>query len=134
MNQILIVDDEEAVRYALQRVLTAHGFECHTVDNGQAALRYLADNTVALVITDIIMPDIEGVELIHRLRRNHLKMPVLAISGGGRINAIEHLKLASALGASATLPKPFDNDELVAMVRRLLADNAAPAPANRTGH
>jgi two-component system, chemotaxis family, chemotaxis protein CheY len=129
MNQILIVDDEEPVRYALHRVLTAHGFDCHAVDDGRAALSYLLNNTVALVITDIIMPDIEGVELIHRLRRSHPKLPILAISGGGRIDAVEHLKLASALGAAATLRKPFDNDELLATVRRLLPGNPAPAPS-----
>lgn len=130
MNQILIVDDEEPVRYALHRVLTAHGFDCHAVENGRAAISYLQNNTVALVITDIIMPDIEGVELIHRLRRNQPKLPLLAISGGGRIDAVEHLKLASALGATATLRKPFDNDELVATVRRLLPGTPAPGSSN----
>jgi len=120
MSQILIVDDDPMVRYTIQRVLSSHGFDCHAVDNGREALRYLLNNVVELIITDIIMPDVEGIELIIAVKESCPQLPVIAISGGGRVGAPEYLNMASQLGASRSLRKPFDNEELIAAVRELL--------------
>ncbi len=124
---ILIVDDDEAVRSVIRRALLAAGYRTIEAGDGRQAYRELRRQPVDLVITDIIMPDVEGIELILHLRRDYPGLPILAISGGGRISPADYLKSARCCGATNILAKPFELDELRAVVASLLPTNGAPA-------
>lgn len=121
MTKILLVDDDEMVRYSLERYLTRSGYDVTVADDGSSALTAVGNDTFDLVITDIVMPRIEGMELITTLHRLRPDLPIVAISGGGRISQAEYLTTAEVLGVNATLAKPFDPDELVKIVERVLS-------------
>jgi DNA-binding response OmpR family regulator len=118
MADILVIDDEEALRRLIVRILRAEGHAVREAANGREGLRLFREAPPALLITDIVMPDQEGIETIIELRREAPDFPILAISGGGE--GI-YLRMAAGVGATETLAKPFGADELVAAVERLLA-------------
>jgi DNA-binding response OmpR family regulator len=97
-------------------MLRHQGHEVREADSGISGLRSFHENIPDLVITDIIMPDMEGVETISEIKKLRADMRIIAMSGGGRIKNTDFLKLASAAGANVILNKPFDNKELNAAV------------------
>ena len=121
MAAILIVDDDARTRGVVQCTLeTAH----HTVRqarNGVEALQLLAASPVDLVITYILMPEKDGYEIIGELRRSNPHIKVVAYSGGYSKLNFDVLMAAKALGAHATLPKPFSMSELLSVVHQVLA-------------
>ena len=117
MAEILIVDDEPQMRRLLVRVLNGAGHNVHEAENGQDGIRLFRRIRPVLVITDIVMPDMEGIEMIRELRQEAPALPILAISGGG---PPLYLRAATDLGATAALAKPFDTTELLAIVGRLI--------------
>lgn len=117
MKRILLVDDNPELLTSVKALLVTEGYEVHTVEHGKKALATLESNEVDLVITDIIMPEQEGIETIAALRKKDDQMPIIAMSGGGQITAEEHLKLAMFLGAIDTLRKPFSADELLSSIQ-----------------
>ncbi|WP_299183403.1 response regulator [uncultured Neptuniibacter sp.] len=119
MKKILFVDDDEAVRYALCKYLRRSGFEVTEAEDGINALKYLASNAVDVLITDIIMPNMEGIELLRNIGKLHPGLPVIAISGGGRVGQEEYLSLAHTLGATATMEKPLDPDQLLRLIEEV---------------
>jgi two-component system, chemotaxis family, chemotaxis protein CheY len=119
MANVLVIDDEEQLRRLVARILRAEGHEVRVAANGREGLQMFREARPALLITDIVMPDQEGIETIIELRREAPEFPILAISGGGEG---VYLKLAAGVGATETLAKPFGADELVAAVERLLAN------------
>lgn len=121
MAKILLADDEEVLRGLLVGMLESDGHVVEAVSNGNQVMKALAAGSFDLVITDLIMPDKEGIETIMELRKKNPAMKIIAISGGGRSGAQNYLKLALKLGAAATLEKPFDRDGLVATVRQVLS-------------
>ncbi len=121
MATILVVDDDEAFRSMLRRTLERHGHDVREAAEGGAALRALSAATVDLVITDIIMPDMEGIETTRQLRRAYPDIKIIAMSGGGRMKAEGYLRAAKAFGAVRVLCKPFDNRELFAAIDAALA-------------
>jgi len=125
MNLILVIDDDDAMCRTISRMLSRNGFGVITSSNGQDALKLCAQHKPCMVITDLIMPHKEGIETIRALRAKDPAMPILAISGGGMINETALLHLASALGASETLAKPFTHGQLIAKVERCLSRPAA---------
>jgi CheY-like chemotaxis protein len=122
MTTILVIDDELPMRRLLFRVLTAAGYTVHLAADGKAGIALCHEVHPALVVTDIVMPEMEGIETIRELRRNGLSVPILAISGGG---PPLYLRAAAGLGATAALPKPFAADDLLTTVTKLL-DAAKP--------
>jgi CheY-like chemotaxis protein len=120
MAHILLIDDDEAFRSMLRRTLQRLGHTVTEAADGAAALRVLRDATVDLVMTDIIMPGMEGIETIRALRRGHPQLNVIAMSGGGRIKAEGYLDDAKAFGAVRVLRKPFDGEELLAALEDAL--------------
>lgn len=120
MTHVLVVDDDEAVRSTLQRALSASGYETTTVQDGAEALEAVASHDVDLVVTDINMPTMDGIELVRRLVDQRPDLKVIAISGGGRLPKDELLTDARLLGAVDVLEKPFDVDALLAHVERAL--------------
>lgn len=120
MKKVLIVDDEPFILEGLQHSLTDKGFDVTTAENGENALSLLSQSYHPdLVITDIIMPEKDGIEVIWSLKEKYPDVRIIAISGGGRISATDHLKIAKKLGADAILTKPFSTDELMETIETL---------------
>jgi len=124
MARILVVDDEPQMRELLRVALEGRG---HTVDqaaDGREAFLRLAKHQPDLVITDLVMPDMEGLETIQALRGKFPTLPIIAISGGGRIGPETYLSMASQFGAERTFAKPFRMTELLTAVQELTGGTA----------
>lgn len=117
MAEILVIDDEPQMRQLLVRVLNGAGHRVHEAGNGLEGVRQFRRVHPALVITDIVMPGMEGIELIRELRQEAAAIPILAISGWG---PPFYLVAAKDFGATAALTKPFGAAELLAVVDQLL--------------
>jgi CheY-like chemotaxis protein len=113
---VLIVDDMAAVRLLIQLALNREGYQTLTAPNGRSVISMCAEQPVSLIITDLIMPDINGIEMIGAVRRQFPKIPIIAISGG----ADDLLAAAKTVGADAALEKPLDVKRLVHTVAALL--------------
>jgi|HubBroStandDraft_5_1064220.scaffolds.fasta_scaffold302814_1 YesN/AraC family two-component response regulator len=107
MANILLVDDEPLVIESLSNAITSKGHTVVTAANGVQGMEKFSEGKFDLVITDIIMPDKEGIELIMEMRRHCPGVKIVAISGGGRTGNVEFLKMATKLGAVASLKKPI---------------------------
>jgi DNA-binding response OmpR family regulator len=116
MAEILIIDDDPHIRRLMSRILRGAGHTVREATDGRSGLELFRERLPALVITDIVMPDQEGIETILELRRDAPSLPILAISGGEG----GYLRLAIGLGATEALAKPFGADELLAAVVKLL--------------
>jgi CheY-like chemotaxis protein len=117
---IHIVDDEALIRELFRRILENEGYEVTDSPDGNAALAMCRERPPELIITDLIMPDKEGIETIIELKRDFPAVKIIAISGGGRVTATEYLELAETFGANMTLSKPISRDELLTAVQRVL--------------
>ncbi len=122
MSRILVIDDEENIRNLYRTVLEREGYEVHTAEDGAVGLRLFQEHAFDLVMTDIVMPEKEGLETIQELLRMRPELKILAISDGGIRNSFTYLEIAKAFGATSTLVKPVPMEDLRAEVRRLLAD------------
>ncbi len=121
MARILIIDDDDQVRKMLRLTLIAAGFDVIEAQDGKLAMQLFHQNPeVDLVITDLIMPEKEGIETIIELTRDFPHVPIIAISGGGRIDPNDYLYLAKKLGARKTLEKPFSRQEIIDAVNELI--------------
>jgi len=120
MASILIVEDEEMVRITLERVLAMEQHDVTTAANGNEALQIARERHLDLVITDLVMPEKGGTEMIPELRREHPELKIIAISGVGRSHVSTQLDLAKQLGADATITKPFGVDTLLKVLHHLL--------------
>ena len=123
MAQILIVDDDDAIRGLFRRILEAEGHTITEASNGEIALQLFSDCWADLVITDIVMPAKDGLELLAELRRLALGVKIVAISGGGGLNPFTYLALARERGADAVLFKPVPVELLLKTVNQLLPSN-----------
>ncbi len=121
MATILVVDDDSALRSTLERGLVRVGHEVHTAANGAAALKTIRTVKTDLVITDVYMPDTDGIELILALSELPVPPRLIAISGGDRLGGTPMLDAASHLGAVRTLAKPFEMATLLDLVAEVLA-------------
>lgn len=124
MARILVIDDEQMVRRLLRRTLENAGHETMDVESGREAIDLLRLQPVDLVITDMLMPEMDGFELMRTLAREHPGIRVLAISGGGRAGSDAYLPAARVLGAFRTLSKPFGADELLREIEATLREAA----------
>lgn len=119
--KILVIDDDPLVRYTLTKILTNHGYDVITAVDGARGYACLGHENPAVVITDMIMPEQEGIETIIRIKRERPEIGIIAISGGGRYGNMDFLPMAQSLGADAILAKPFEADELLSRLRELSA-------------
>jgi DNA-binding response OmpR family regulator len=110
--KILVIDDDDQVRRMAMKVLSADGHEVIAAADGLQGMARCRANSPALVITDIIMPEQEGIETILAIRREWPAIKIIAISGGGTLGETEVLRMARILGADDVLPKPFRAQEL----------------------
>jgi len=118
---VLIVDDEPLIRHYLQEVLQGAGYTVCCMATAREALDFCRGTAPAAVLTDLVMPDQDGIEFIRSLRSAGMTAPIIAMSGGGQIQADVYLDMAVRLGASAALQKPFSNAELLRVVAAQLA-------------
>jgi DNA-binding response OmpR family regulator len=118
IHTILVVDDDELMRANLIDVLTISNYEVYSAQNGKEALNVLDRQAVDLIITDIVMPDMEGIEFIKEVKqRRKLSVKIIAMSGS--LMSDNYFKLARLLGADLTLKKPFKLDDILDAVRKL---------------
>jgi DNA-binding response OmpR family regulator len=120
MATILIIDDDESVRVAMRMVLEGAGHKVVAATGGREGLRLGKSQVFDLVISDILMPEFDGIETIRELRKVSQTIKIMAISGGGKTNPEIFLSMAQQLGADGTLMKPFGRTELLAAVEGLL--------------
>lgn len=120
MAKVVVMDDEEGIRNVIARILLRHGHEVWQAEDGEVGTRLVATHQPALVITDILMPEKEGIETIQELREAYPELKILAVSGAGSAEEGGPLLDAEILGADSSLPKPFTPQELMAKVDLLL--------------
>jgi DNA-binding response OmpR family regulator len=119
--KILVIDDDHMVRYALSRILQRSGYDVVTASDGKRGMMLVREELPDVVITDIIMPEQEGIETISLLRHQYPRMKIIAISGGGRIRNVDFLEMARSLGADDVISKPFEADELLGRLRDVMS-------------
>ncbi len=122
MATVLIADDDPIVREIACEMLRARGHVLLVAEDGLEAVRLLETQPIDLLITDMLMPNMDGVEVIRAARIRHPALKVLAISGGGSVGATYMLHMAKVLGADATLEKPLRLDALVNAIDDILYD------------
>jgi len=120
MPLILIIDDDNKVRGMLRQTLERAGYDVLDAPDGKEGINLYRKDPVDLVITDLIMPEKEGIETIIELKRDFPDVKIVAISGGGQIDSEEYLHMAEKLGAQRTFTKPFELKELLEAVRELI--------------
>ncbi len=120
MARILVIDDEQALRRSVVKILEREGHEVLDAADGKVGMRLLREQRPDLVISDLFMPEMDGVELLRQLRRESPELRVVAMSGGAYDGQIELLDVATGLGAAAVLRKPFELEELVSIVSDVL--------------
>jgi CheY-like chemotaxis protein len=121
-RSILVIDDDTQVLNVVSEMLRLEGHAVDVAENGLRAMEKLGHHRFDLVITDLLMPEKEGLETIAEIRRSNGLLPIVAISGGGRIGPRNYLDTARCMGANATLAKPFARQELLTTVNSLLPD------------
>jgi DNA-binding response OmpR family regulator len=119
-HSILVVDDERSICALVQITLEREGHNVEVVVDGFTASRKLRGRNYDLLITDLLMPDRDGLELIREAKRYYPGMRILAMSGGGRVDREQYLKLAKGMGADAILTKPFLPRDLCSAVDNVL--------------
>ena len=120
MTRILLIDDDVQVREMLRQMLERAGYEVVDASSGREGLEHYQAAAIDLIITDILMPDQDGLETIRELRRLAPAAKIIAISGGGQSGLLDLLPIAEKLGAQCTLRKPLRRLELLEAVRQLV--------------
>ena len=123
MSRILLVDDDESFRKMLHETLQRAGYEVQDAANGKVALKLYRQDPADLIITDLFMPEKEGLETIMELRRINPDVKIIAISGGGRGGPAGSLLMARRLGAKRGLVKPFSSKEALDTVAQVLSQD-----------
>lgn len=128
MAEILLVEDDALIRHSISNCLSAAGHSVRSARNGREAIGLIMESGSELIVTDIYMPELDGLELIRELR-SVTGIPIVAMSGGGAYDQVlQMLQVSSVLGANEILQKPFSDETLLAAVSRALARVSRPAP------
>ena len=120
MTKILVIDDDEQVLGILRSYLSTQSFDVETARNGVEGQRMYRENPADLVISDIVMPEKEGLETIQELKLDYPNVKIIAMSGGGRIGTEDYLRVAELHGARRILRKPFKLADVLGLVQSLL--------------
>jgi len=122
MARILVIDDDEQVLDMLYESLTREGYDVLKASNGEQGLKLYREEPVDLIITDLIMPEKEGIETIIELRQDFPEVKIIAISGGGRIGTKDYLNMAKIFGVQRTFTKPVAREQLLDAIRELIKE------------
>jgi len=120
-TRILLIEDDDMVRDLFRSILSDEGYEVVAAVDGAEGLRRIEDGGFDLVLTDILMPEKEGVSTILEMKRLHPEIRIIAISGGGRTRNLTPLKIAKKAGADLALSKPIEPNDLLKAVRKVAA-------------
>ena len=126
MARILIIDDEPQIRSMLTLMLEREGYEVVEASDGVAGIKIYRQNPVDLIITDLIMPNKDGIGMIIDLKKEFPDVKIIAMSGGGLNKPDGYLKGAKKLGAACTLTKPIDREEMLKAVKDTLRNSPSP--------
>jgi len=119
--KVLVMDDDVWINKMLNKVLVAEGYGVYSAFNGKEGLNVLKEHEdIELIITDIVMPEKEGIETIMEIKNKYEDKKIIAISGGGKLKPDGYLLLAKKLGANEVLTKPFDSDELLKIIDKVM--------------
>ena len=121
---VLVIDDESALREILSQVLTDAGHRVVGAEYGKDASKALAKAAFDVVLTDVIMPEKDGMQVISEVRKKFPEVRIIAMSGGGHVSRDQYLKIAKGLGAHAVLEKPFANQKLLDTIEELTPSSA----------
>jgi CheY-like chemotaxis protein len=131
MPAVLVLEDNEAYRTLISEVFAQAGFEVCSAPDGRRVATILGERRIDLIITDLSMPERDGLETLTELRYTHPRLPVIAISGDVPLNTHLYLTLAEKLGAARVLAKPFKMEQLLAAAREALAASNPSSAAPR---
>jgi len=120
MARLLLIDDDTQFRSMLKQLLERNGYEVIEASDGQAGIDLFRKSNIDLVISDLIMPEKEGLETIQELKEEFPDVKIIAISGGGRSNPASILDTAAQFGAVQIFPKPVDREKLLGAIKDLL--------------
>ncbi|MGA1867433.1 MAG: response regulator [bacterium] len=120
MARILIIDDDVQIQEMLKQMLERAGYEVVTAPNGKVAIKLYREDPADLIITDLIMPEMEGIETIRKFKRDFPNIAIIAMSGGGRISPDSYLGMVKKFGVKHTFVKPIKRAELLEAVQELL--------------
>ena len=134
MARILLVDDDESVRATVQAMLVDRGHEVIPAVDGEDGLLQLSEQPFDLIICDVIMPNMDGLEMVREIRRLSTEIPIISMTGsfmrstgGAHLNAV-YLRLCSELGATKVIAKPFRARDLLPLVQQCLGRPRANPP------
>lgn len=122
MAKVLIIDDDLQILEILRRIYEDHSYDVRTASNGVEGIRRFREEPADLVVTDLVMPDKEGLETIQELKRDYPDLKIIAMSGGGRIGSENYLNVAELYGAERVFKKPFRLDDMIAAAKELLGE------------
>jgi CheY-like chemotaxis protein len=117
MTSILVIEDDSAMRTMLVELFENFGYDVGQASNGREGLELFEKSPFEIVVTDLIMPEKEGIETIRQLRQDYLGVKIIAISGGGRGDPVKYLSLAKSIGADEVFAKPFKLVEIASVVK-----------------
>jgi DNA-binding response OmpR family regulator len=126
MSRILVIDDEALLRSTIVTMLNREGFTVEEAPDGQTGLAIFQKRPPDLVITDIFMPNKDGIEIIKELKRSFPRTKIIAMTGGGQRRMMEISPAAKALGADHVLHKPFESEHLLAVINAVLGNPSLP--------
>ena len=125
MARVIVADDDEKIRAMVRLILRHDGHDVVTANDGASALKAARESGADLLVSDVFMPDVDGLELIRRIRQEMPDIKIISMSGGGFGGTMDMLTVARHLGASVTLHKPFTASALLAAVEQALAPPSA---------
>jgi CheY-like chemotaxis protein len=120
MPGVLIVEDDKELREMLKLSLLRKNYTVFEAENGKAAITHFKPQITDLVVTDLIMPEEDGLKVVIKLKEIKPSLKIIAISGGGKVGPGSYLNLAKALGADAIYSKPFSINELISKIEQLM--------------
>ena len=126
MPRILVIDDEPLLRSTVVTILTREGFSVEEASDGEAGIAKFRKNQPDVVITDIFMPNRDGIEVVMELKRSNPRTKIIAMTGGGQRRMGEIASAANLLGADHILHKPFERESLLAALNAVLGTPSPP--------
>ena len=120
MPRILVIDDNDAFRSTICLWLKRHGYEVLEASNGKTGMQVLLNSPPDVMLTDILMPEQDGLETIQAVRKRLPNLRIIAMSGGMLDGRVDFLPIAAKFGADHVMPKPFSGSELLLVLEKLL--------------